>query len=151
MQSLQMRWPVPAIMGLSITAIAKAATAWPSRLASCISEIFSSSGQPVRLTSKALLRNAPSRSFKTLGAGVLALMVAEDAVVDVIEGLAQVHAGIGEREAVAPSQMGVRQHLRPDAVDGFLFASSKSGVRGSTLRGCLNSTPPEWRACPSGW
>ena len=46
MQSLQMRWPVPGSIGLSTTTIASAAIESPPRRRTCISPIFSSSGQP---------------------------------------------------------------------------------------------------------
>jgi hypothetical protein len=46
MQSLQIRWPVPATIGLSTTTIASAPIASPDFRTMCISEIFSSSGQP---------------------------------------------------------------------------------------------------------
>ena len=50
MQSLQMRWPVAAIIGLSMAIVAKAPSTWPAARSVCISEIFSSSGQPARVT-----------------------------------------------------------------------------------------------------
>ena len=46
MQSLQMRWPVPGSIGLSMTIIASAAIESPPFCSTCISPIFSSSGQP---------------------------------------------------------------------------------------------------------
>ena len=46
MQSLQMRCPVPAHIGLSMTTIASAPIGLPSCFTTFISEIFSSSGQP---------------------------------------------------------------------------------------------------------
>ena len=46
MQSLQIRWPVPGHIGLSMTTSASAPTASPDFRRACISEIFSSSGQP---------------------------------------------------------------------------------------------------------
>ncbi len=54
MQSLQMRWPVPGSIGLSMHTSANAPTASPARLTRCISEIFSSSGQPLSSTPSAL-------------------------------------------------------------------------------------------------
>ena len=48
MQSLQIRWPVPGHIGLSMQTSARAPMESPSRRSSCISEIFSSSGQPFR-------------------------------------------------------------------------------------------------------
>ena len=46
MQSLQMRCPVPGTIGLSTTTMASAAMESPSRRRTCISPIFSFSGQP---------------------------------------------------------------------------------------------------------
>ncbi len=48
MQSLQIRWPVPGHIGLSMQMRASAPIESPSRRSWCISEIFSSRGQPVR-------------------------------------------------------------------------------------------------------
>ncbi len=50
MQSLQMRWPVAAIIGLSTAMAAKAPSRQPCARSACISLIFSSSGQPARVT-----------------------------------------------------------------------------------------------------
>ena len=46
MQSLQIRWPVPAAIGLSTVIMPSAATGKPSLFSFWNSEIFSSSGQP---------------------------------------------------------------------------------------------------------
>jgi hypothetical protein len=54
MQSLQMRWPVAATVGLSITITASAESALPWLLSVWNSEIFSSSGQPASVTPNAL-------------------------------------------------------------------------------------------------
>ncbi len=59
MQSLQMRWPVAAHIGLSITAMARAPSAWPPASTRFISEIFSSSGQPASTTPNGLFLNSP--------------------------------------------------------------------------------------------
>ena len=67
MQSLQMRWPVAAIIGLSTAMVAKAPSAAPSARNVCISLIFSSSGQPARVTPNGDFWNAPVlRSFRPL-------------------------------------------------------------------------------------
>ena len=50
MQSLQMRCPVAATIGLSMAMVASAATAWPCVFSWWNSEMRSSSGQPARLT-----------------------------------------------------------------------------------------------------
>ena len=63
MQSLQMRWPVAAAMGLSTTIMASAPSGTPSAFRLCISEIFSSRGQPASVTWKGLFLKLPSRSF----------------------------------------------------------------------------------------
>ena len=57
MQSLQMRWPVAAASGLSTAMIASAASARPCVFAMWNSEIFSSSGQPARVTPNTLFLN----------------------------------------------------------------------------------------------
>ena len=59
MQSLQMRWPVAAHIGLSITTMASAPMVWPPASTRFISEIFSSSGQPASVTPNALFLNSP--------------------------------------------------------------------------------------------
>ena len=66
-----------------------------------ISEIFSSSGQPARVTPKTLFWKPPSFSFSPLRAAVLALVVAPDAVIGLVERAGEIGAGIGQREAVA--------------------------------------------------
>ena len=50
MQSLQMRCPVAAIIGLSMAMMANAPIALPCARSVCISLIFSSSGQPASVT-----------------------------------------------------------------------------------------------------
>ena len=59
MQSLQMRWPVAAIIGLSTAMVAKAPSRWPWPRKVCISLIFSSSGQPASVTPNGDFWNAP--------------------------------------------------------------------------------------------
>ena len=67
MQSLQMRWPVAAIIGLSIAMVAKAPSTRPCARSVCISLIFSSSGQPASVTPNGDFWNAPVlRSFRPL-------------------------------------------------------------------------------------
>src|SRR5262249_2858719 len=115
MQSLQMRWPVAAHIGLSTTTMASAPIVWPPTSTKFISEIFSSSGHPpvrARLELAALL-------FEPLRAGVLALVVAPDAVVGVIERAGEIGAGIGERETVARAAMCGRQLEHRHAIDDF--------------------------------
>ena len=68
MQSLQIRWPVPATSGLSTQMIASAASGQPSARSLWNSEIFSSSGQPASVTPNGLFLNglsggAPSAGF----------------------------------------------------------------------------------------
>ena len=60
MQSLQMRWPVPGHIGLSIMTSASAPTASPALRSACISEIFSSSGQPSSAMPSGLTTTLPS-------------------------------------------------------------------------------------------
>ena len=64
MQSLQMRWPVAAAIGLSMVTMASAPMELPRCLTRFISEIFSSSGQPASVTPKTLVLNAPSFSLR---------------------------------------------------------------------------------------
>src|SRR6266478_6894847 len=60
MQSLQMRCPVAAQIGLSTVTMARAPRLLPRAFTRFISEIFSSSGQPARATPKTLLLKARS-------------------------------------------------------------------------------------------
>ena len=62
MQSLQMRWPVPGSMGLSMTIMARAAIESPPLRSTCISPIFSSSGQPASATPRGFRLSAPCLS-----------------------------------------------------------------------------------------
>ena len=64
MQSLQMRWPVAAHIGLSMVTMASAPRLLPRAFTTFISEIFSSSGQPARVTPKTLFLKAPSFSLR---------------------------------------------------------------------------------------
>ena len=64
MQSLQTRWPVPGHIGLSSMTNANAANESPLFFRTCISEIFSSKGQPANLTLSELRLTAPSFSWK---------------------------------------------------------------------------------------
>ena len=57
MQSLQMRCPVAAAIGLSMTITASAESALPCALSVWNSEIFSSSGQPASVTPNGLFLN----------------------------------------------------------------------------------------------
>ena len=82
MQSLQMRWPVPGHIGLSIMTSASAPSASPPLRSRCISEIFSSSGQPASGMPSGVLRDGAVLRAKALGARVLVALVAEHAVVD---------------------------------------------------------------------
>ena len=66
MQSLQIRCPVAATIGLSTQIMASAATAQPSARSVWNSEIFSSSGQPASVTPNGDFLNAagePSAGF----------------------------------------------------------------------------------------
>ena len=61
------------------------------------------------------------RSFSPVRAGILALRVAPDAVVDLIQRLLGVHPGIGQRESFARAPVVLRQaqHRHAVALDGF--------------------------------
>ncbi len=68
MQSLQMRCPVAAAIGLSTTIIASAAIGWPWVFTRWNSEIFSSSGQPASVTPNGDLRKGALAGSAPLGA-----------------------------------------------------------------------------------
>ena len=74
---------------------------WPPASTRFISEIFSSSGQPASATPNGALLELAALLLEPLRAGILALVVAPDAVVGVIERAGEIGAGIGQREAVA--------------------------------------------------
>ncbi len=59
MQSLQMRCPVAATMGLSIVTIARPPMLKPSAFTVLSSETFSSSGQPASVTPNTVFWNVP--------------------------------------------------------------------------------------------
>ena len=61
MQSLQMRWPVAATIGLSTQMTASAPIACPCAFSFWNSEIFSSSGQPASVTPNALFLKVTCR------------------------------------------------------------------------------------------
>ena len=108
MQSLQMRWPVPGHIGLSSATSASAPIASPRFRSACISEIFSSSGQPSSSMPSGfvddLQRRCLRRLVKALRAGILVALVAEHAVVNLAQHLARASCAIGQREAVAAAQ-----------------------------------------------
>ena len=66
MQSLQMRWPVPGHIGLSSITSASAPSASPRLRSRCISEIFSSSGQPASGMPSGFDVSAPCLSVRPL-------------------------------------------------------------------------------------
>ena len=112
-----MRWPVAATIGLSTQIIASAPSGQPSARSLWNSEIFSSSGQPASVTPNGLFLNGiagtrPSADFfsrQAVRARILALLVAPDAVVRLVERADEIGAGIGQRKAVAPAQMIARR------------------------------------------
>ena len=127
MQSLQMRWPVPGHIGLSIITSASAPMASPRLRSRCISEIFSSSGQPASGDAERVGDDRALLVGDALAAAVLVALVAEHAVVDLAQPLAHPGARIGQREAVAAAARGLGpdQRLRtrrigPDDVDQVL-------------------------------
>src|SRR5205085_2680416 len=85
MQSLQMRWPVPGHIGLSMRTSASAAIESPSLCKTCISEIFSSSGQPSKTLASGRLRSVrrgpsfdePQRRFDESEDGIVCALVRE--------------------------------------------------------------------------
>src|SRR5678816_4828505 len=62
MQSLQMRCPVPATIGLSTAMMPSAASGWPRDFTIWNSEIFSSRGQPFSGTPKTVFLNSAASS-----------------------------------------------------------------------------------------
>ena len=116
MQSLQMRWPVAATSGLSMQIIASAPSGQPSARSLWNSEMRSSSGQPASVTLNGDFLNGTSPGMRLLlgqaaRARVLALLVAPDAVVRLVETADEIGAGIGQREAVALAQRVVAREL----------------------------------------
>ena len=111
-----------ATIGLSTQIIASAPSAQPSARSLWNSEIFSSSGQPASGTPNGDLlerRGAAVRGLlfaQSRRARILALLVAPDAVVRLVEAAGEIGAAIGQREAVAPAQVIVRQAPGVDAV-----------------------------------
>jgi len=67
MQSLQIRWPVPAAIGLSTQIVASAPIAQPSARSLWNSEMRSSSGQPASVTPNGLLLNGFSSAEPSAG------------------------------------------------------------------------------------
>ena len=147
MQSLQMRWPVAAHIGLSIDRDGERAERVALRLrpgASRRSSPRAGSRRAGRRT--ALFLNAPVFSLRPGRAAVLALVVAPDAVVGLVERAGEIGAGIGEREALASAAMRGRQ-LRACATPSTTSVSTGTRCCGSSLCGSLNSTPPLWARC----
>ena len=120
MQSLQMRWPVAAAIGLSTAMMPSAASGSPRAFTMWNSEIFSSSGQPASGTPNTVfLKLSGGRLFlQALRAGILALLVAPDAVVRLVERAGEIGAGVGEREAFAVAQVDPG-HVRRRSRGGF--------------------------------
>ena len=122
MQSLQILWPVAATIGLSMHIIASAPSGQPSARSLWNSEMRSSSGHPASVTLNGDFLNghvAFRRLLvrKAVRARVLALLVAPDAVVRLVESADQIRARVGQREAFALAQCMVRRQLpRRDAV-----------------------------------
>jgi hypothetical protein len=67
MQSLQIRWPVAATIGLSMQIIASAPIGTPSARSLWNSEIRSSSGQPASVTPNGLFLNGTSSGAPSAG------------------------------------------------------------------------------------
>ncbi len=110
-----MRWPVAAHIGLSMIVMASA----PTRVALGLGQIHLGDLLVERAAGehhaeRALLELA-ALFLEPLRAAVLALVVAPDAVVGVVERAGEVHARIGERKAVTGAAMRRRQleHRHP--------------------------------------
>ncbi len=88
----------------------------PLPLTAFISEIFSSSGQPASLTPKTLAREGAVFFLQTRGAAVLALVVALDAVMRVIQRAGEVGSGICELEAFAMTPVIARKPQLHEAI-----------------------------------
>ncbi len=151
MQSLQIRCPVAAAIGLSTQIIASAPTGQPSARSLWNSEIRSSSGQPASVTPNARFLErilaAASRGFfssKPARARILALLVAPDAVVRLIERADEIGARVGQREAVAPAQSMRRGDLqRLDVVQRDVL----DGNEAHTGRACAARGTARRRRC----
>ena len=85
-----------------------------------------------------------------LRAAVLALVVAPDAVVGVVERAGEIGARVGQREAVAMARRCASRQLEHASRHRPLSVSTGTRCSGSTLCGTLNSTPPLWARWPSG-
>ena len=157
MQSLQMRCPVAATIGLSTQIIASAPIGQPSARSLWNSEIFSSSGQPASVTPNgALLERVVDGAAvgrllleQPVRARVLALLVAPDAVVRLVEGACEVGAAVGQREALAPAQRDARRELpRGDAVHVDCARAARAScsracaARGTARRPCARPCLP---------
>ena len=101
MQSLQMRWPVAAAMGLSTVTMASA----PIGIAVAFDGVHLGDFFFERAAGELDAEDAGFEGavlfFKAGGAGVFALVVALDAVVGLVERAGEVGAGVGELEAFA--------------------------------------------------
>ena len=89
-------------------------------------------------------------------AGVLALLVAPDAVVRLVERAGEVHAGIGQREALAPAHVAAGELPRVDAVDvrraraARASCSRACAARGTARRPCARRGLPAVCDGPGG-
>ena len=121
MQSLQMRWPVAAAMGLSMVTMASAPTAVAVLLHHVhLGDFFIQRATGQRDAEDGLLEFA--RFFlQAGGATVFALVVALDAVIGLIERAGQRHAGVGKLEsfAIAPVLLGQTELGDAVVLDGF--------------------------------
>ena len=119
MQSLQMRWPVPGHIGLSIMTIASAPSASPSRSEQVhLGDVLVERAAVERDAERVLLHRAVLLVDRPRRARVLLALVAEEAVVDFLEPTSRGHAPIGQPEAVAPAPL----HFRPGHLFGQLGA-----------------------------
>ncbi len=121
MQSLQMRWPVAAHIGLSMVTDGERADGMPCCFRVFISEIFSSRGQPASGTPKTLVLKAPLFSLRPVEQLSFALVVALDAVVGLIESAGEIGTGIGELKTLpVPPVAGVElEVIQARGADGF--------------------------------
>ena len=149
MQSLQIRCPVPAHIGLSTAVIARAPIEWPRCLTRFISEIFSSRGQPASVTPKKALLEFAGLFLQASGARVLFLVVTLDTVIRLIECRVQAHPSVGEFESLPMETPFVLRQSASLAIPPSSSVSTGIKCVMSSLCGTLNNTPPSCFSRPA--
>ena len=133
MQSLQMRWPVPATIGLSTAIIAERADRHRPALEQVEfgDALFQRTARERHAEGALLvddrLRRVLRFFLQPVGTGVLLLRVALDAVVRLVQRPGQIEARIGEAEAFAAPQVR-RMMPRRDAVPRLASAGMRCSI-----------------------